>query len=174
MKWFWSGFVLFGFLVTAILTVFGYHNVGFEIQYGTSIRTPTFSALLTLGSFLLTLKTAILQRLKESFDTKEEARLYIRHLKKDPHRRYYASLENMSVALSASIFAAFLSALLQLTLGFVCHPFAVAVSLASAVTTFALVIYLWWEIAKTHRKWLSKIEAERQVELHKMPEWNTE
>ena len=79
----------------------------------------------------------------------------------------------MSVALSASIFMAFVSALLQLTVGFVSHPFAIAISLSSAVTTFALVMYLWREIAITHRKWLSKIEAERQVELQKMSEWNT-
>jgi ABC-type multidrug transport system fused ATPase/permease subunit len=172
MKWFWIAFGLFGVFVAAALIVFGYVNAGLEQQYSASIRTPTFSALLTLGSFLLTLKSAILQRLKDSFDTVEEARLYIRHLKKQPNRHYYSSLENMSVALSASIFMAFVSALLQLTLGFVSHPFAIGISLSSAITTFALVMYLWREIARTHRKWLSKIEAERQVELHKMPEWN--
>jgi phosphoglycerol transferase MdoB-like AlkP superfamily enzyme len=171
MKWFWIAFGLFGVFVAAVFTVFGFVNPGLEQQYSASIRTPTFSALLTLGSFLLTLKSAILQRLKDSFDTDEEAKLYIRHLKKQPNRRYYHGLENMSVALSASIFMAFVSALLQLTVGFVSNPFAVAINLSSAITTFALVMYLWREIAKTHRKWLSKIEAERQVELHKMPEW---
>jgi hypothetical protein len=122
MKRFWIIAGLSELVLIAALSAFGYLNTDLEKQYGASIRTPTFSALLTLGSFLLTLKSAILQRLKDSFDTEYEAKLYIRNHKKNPKRTYYASLENMSIALSASIFAAFFSALLQLTLGFVCHP----------------------------------------------------
>src|SRR5262245_5570354 len=93
--------------------------------YASFARTPLFSGFLTLGSFLLTLKTAILQRLKDAYDSSEYQTLYLRLRVTCPKAKYYGSLERLSIALATNIGLSFLTAVLQLTLGFTKFPIAI-------------------------------------------------
>lgn len=164
MKRFALTFILIG-ISTALLLWKLDEGKPFDRDYATTIRAPVFSALLTVGSFLLTLKTAILQRLKEGFDSAAHRENYLLFKKKNPDAEYYSSLRNMSVALSACIVLAFLGAAAQFSLGFVCHPIATAICLTAGITTLIMLIYLWMQIAGAHRLWLDGIEDAKQKEL---------
>lgn len=134
--------------------------------YQDKARTPIFSAFITLGSFLLTLKTAILQRLKDGFDSKahEEAYLYRCETTSEPGR-YYESLGNMSVALSSAVFFSLLSAACQMTFGFVKNDWAFALCAAMPTTTLLMILYLWREISLAHKNWITKIEEDKKATL---------
>jgi uncharacterized ion transporter superfamily protein YfcC len=134
----------------------------FISTYEDGIRTPVFAAFFTLGSFLLTLKTALLQRLKEGFDSSKHKEAYERIVRKDSSAKYYNSLHNASFALSASVLLCFGSSLLQMVLGFVSAAWAVAICCALPLVTMLTVGLLWWQLSAAHSLWLDKIEEDRK------------
>lgn len=133
--------------------------------YQKNARTPLFAAFITLGSFLLTLKTTVLQRLKEGFDSDKHKKNYILLKAAGNRGKYYGSLHNMSVAIAACVFSSLITSAIQMTVGFITHPLAFAFCASSATTTLGLVLYLWREITANHRLWLTKIEDEMQAKL---------
>jgi len=135
--------------------------------YATYARTPLFSAFITLGSFLLTLKTAILQRLKDAYDSETYKTLYLRLKVSCPDAKYYGSLERLGTALATNIVFSFLTAVLQLTIGFIKSAITVGLCVGIAATTISLIFYLSIQMFLAHREWFSKIEAEKQEDLKK-------
>lgn len=136
--------------------------------YQEKARTPIFSAFITLGSFLLTLKTAILQRLKDGFDSKSHEDAYLYHCDSGGEPgKYYESLDNMSTALSSAVFFSLLSAACQMTFGFSAKPWAFALCAATPTTTLLVILFLWYEISQAHKKWITKIEEDKKTALFK-------
>lgn len=131
--------------------------------YFMQARVPMFTGFLTLGSFLLTLQTAIIQRLKEAYDSADYARMVdqIRAKKKDKAIRYYGGLERVGIALATNVILSLITAALQMTLGFFQTTWSTAICGAFAVTTVMLVIYLTIQLVLAHRHWFRKIEAEK-------------
>jgi hypothetical protein len=135
--------------------------------YAANARTPLFTSFVTLGSFLLTLKTTILQRLKEAFNTKQQRFLYRAFRAENPERRFYASLENISAALALNILLALGSSAIQMSLGFLEHPLPLAICIAAPITTLIFVFYLTFQIFSVHREWFKHIEDEVQCQIQK-------
>jgi hypothetical protein len=135
--------------------------------YFSQARIPMFSGFLTVGSFLLTLQTAIIQRLKDAYDTEKYRDAFLVLHAKDKKVRYYGSLERMSVALSGNVILALTTATVQLSVGFIRTPFSTAVCLAFAITSIALVVYLTIQLLLAHRAWFDRIEADKRRELAK-------
>lgn len=135
--------------------------------YQKNARTPIFSGFITLGSFLLTLKTTILQRLKDGFDSEEHKKAYLYHRQTGGVGGYYDSLSNMSVALSWSVAFSLMSSAIQLTLGFVSHPIAFSLCASLPLSTLGIILFLWREISISHRSWIKKIEEDKQKDLNK-------
>lgn len=136
-------------------------------SYEKNARGSLFTAFLTLGSFLLTLKSTILQRLKDGFDCRDHEEKYLYFVMSGQNGRYYESLANMSVAISTCVAMALISSLLQLTLGFAGTRTSFSFCAAFPLTTLLLVFYLWIQIALAHGMWLKAIEEKRQDELIK-------
>jgi|GEM_PF-3339015 len=139
--------------------------VGF---YREGLRTPLFTGCLTMGTFLLTLQATILMRIKEIYDTddyKAQWEVYQdqRRQKKLAATGYYDPLRNLGLALLANVLLALVTAILQVTLGFVNAPWAVAVCLGFAATTLGLLLLLWWQIAANLIRWFSEIEKSRKA-----------
>ena len=135
--------------------------------YQSNARAPIFAALITIGSFLLTLKTAILQRLKEGFDTKNYTRRFLDYRVNEPQASYYASLKRLSNALASAIFLCFIASFLQMSLGFYAHSSAVLSCLFFAALALFVVMYLTTEIFLAHQEWFKKIEDDRMEQLKK-------
>jgi hypothetical protein len=134
--------------------------------YREGLRAPLFAGFLTVGTFLLTLQTTLLLRIKEIYDDESYA---IRWQVLQEQRRakglsrtgYYDPLRNLGLALLANIFFALVSSILQVTLGFVNTFWAVGICLGFAATTFGLLLLLWWQIAANLIRWFSEIETKK-------------
>lgn len=135
--------------------------------YQANARTPLFSGFITLGSFLLTLKTTILQRLKDGFDSKEHEDAYLYNIENGGSGAYYESLANMSVALSWAVFFSLGTSACQMTIGFVNSTWAFGVCAAMPASTLIWITFLWREISIAHRGWIKKIEEDKITTLHK-------
>jgi hypothetical protein len=129
--------------------------------YYTQARVPMFTGFLTLGSFLLTLQTAIIQRLKEAYDCDDHARKVQQMRKKGHPVRYYGSLERVGLALSTNVILALTSSTLQMTLGFFQSNWSTALCVSFAITTIFLVVYLTVQLVLAHHQWFNKIEEEK-------------
>lgn len=130
-----------------------------------SARTPLFTAFLTLGSFLLTLKTSILQRLREGYDTKSHEETYLsyrRNLKRGKPARYYQGLCDLSFALAAAMGSSIVTSLLQVTMGFVKSPWSTAICVGTAAFSAATVLILNVAIFRAHKQWVEYIEKEKE------------
>lgn len=136
--------------------------------YREGLRTPLFTGCLTLGTFLLTLQATILMRIKEIYDTadyKAQWEVYQdqRRQEKLAGTGYYDPLRNLGLALLANVLLALVTAILQVTLGFVNAPWAVAVCLGFGATTLGLLLVVWWQIAANLIRWFSEIEKNRNA-----------
>jgi hypothetical protein len=142
------------------------HSCYFDI-YSSNARTPLFTAFVTLGSFLLTLKTTILQRLKEGFDSPEHEKRYLYVVANGIVGDYYASLFRMSSAIATCVVLSLISSLGQMTIGFIRGKWSFALCVAFPATTLLAVLYLWLQIVSAHTLWLKSIETKKQSDLSK-------
>ena len=131
-----------------------------EIYY-TQARVPMFTGFLTLGSFLLTLQTAIIQRLKEAYDSADHSRKVAQMRAKGKAVRYYGSLERVGIALASNVILALSTSLLQMTLGFVRTTWSTAICVSFGLTTILLVVYLTIQLVLAHHQWFKKIEEDK-------------
>ena len=129
--------------------------------YFSQARVPMFTGFLTLGSFLLTLQTAIIQRLKEAYDSPDYSRRVAQMREKGKEVKHYGSLERVGIALSSNVILALSTSLLQMTLGFVRETWSTAVCISFGLTTILLVVYLTIQLVLAHRQWFKKIEEEK-------------
>ena len=136
-------------------------------SYEKNARTPIFTAFVTLGSFLLTLKTTILQRLKDGFDCEEHKENYLYASANGGKDGYYHSLCNMSQALALTVVLALLSSACQMTLGFLATPITFGICASLPMATLGVLLFLWWQITGAHQLWLKSIEEKKQQELKK-------
>jgi hypothetical protein len=137
------------------------------VAYFSQARIPMFTGFLTLGSFLLTLQTAIIQRLKDAYDTDTYKERYLVLKETNPNVRYYGSLERMSVALSTNVILALTTAATQMSLGFCQTNLSTAICVGMAATTLVLVVYLTIQLTLAHKEWFAKIEDQKTKELLK-------
>jgi hypothetical protein len=129
--------------------------------YDTQARTPMFTGFLTLGSFLLTLQTAIIARLKEGYDSDDHARKVEQLRAKGKKVRYYSSLERVGLVISTNVILALVTAVLQITFGFALKVWSTSLCVGFGFVTIVLVIYLSIQLVMAHHQWFKKIEAEK-------------
>ena len=134
--------------------------------YREGLRAPLFTGCLTLGTFLLTLQATILIRIKEIYDTEEydaQWRVYQDQRRAEGRKPtgYYDPLRNLGVALLLNVLFALITSILQVTVGFINAPLAVAICLGFAGTTLTLLLYLWWQIGANLIRWFREIEKTR-------------
>lgn len=109
--------------------------------YAEKLRGSLFAGFLTLGSFLLSLKTGIVIKIKEGLYDKPE---YLERLKvrrqNNKSLSHYGPLRRLSGLLSSAVFSALCAAAIQLTVGLL--PFWWAAGLSLAIATFAMGLLL--------------------------------
>lgn len=156
--------------VIAIITVcavFGIAKV-FQMQadeiyrlYFSQLRSNFFTGFLTVGSFMLSLKTFIVVKLKESvFDSEAYRQIFAEraHRFAEPDKEYYLPLRNLSKLLFFTITSAVVTAVIHVTVGlfggmvpFIICVFSVAFSFVMVLMSLYLIhgnIYDWLERSK--------------------------
>ncbi len=90
------------------------------VQYYQDFKAAIFTSSLTLGTFLFTMKTFIVQTMKrEVYDNKEYQKDILARIREGMKKeRVYGPLKNFKRLIFWTIIVAFINALLQLTLGY--------------------------------------------------------
>ena len=145
----------------AALVYFDPGPKGLSDLYETKLQTPLFTGFLTIGGFLLTLKTFVLIKLKESLygsDFYQSELEDKRHL--NPNLSTYGPLSRLGHFLIFSVVGALITATSQLSIGFIHHRIAAAICITFAATTLLVVFKAWWEIRKNLAAWFDLLERE--------------
>jgi len=164
------GIYLFGFLIGIITFLVVYfiakengimHVVSY---YQTNMRGSMFTGFLTAGSFLLSLKTGIVIKIKETVYDKEAYQLRVsKAIEGGSDVTFYGPLKRLSRVLSAAVFSALVASALQLTLGLRMEWQAMAICLAFASTAFSLLISAFVLIQIILRSWFDSFDADAKA-----------
>lgn len=128
--------------------------------FGDKIRSSLFTGLLTVGSFLLSLKVFIVVKFKETvFDSKEYKERLANLRKIDPNIQHYFQVRNLSSVLFLSITSAICAAACQLTIGLIEVPSAMLFCVFMAAFAGAMLLQTLLLIRKILDEWLDYMEV---------------
>ncbi|MHC1744851.1 MAG: hypothetical protein AB9873_17735 [Syntrophobacteraceae bacterium] len=158
------------FLTLAIfvsLACFSLSNSSFYCFYAQKMQTPIFSGFLTIGGFLLSLKTFILIKLKEGlYDNQvyRERLMKLSHLNPNQKLSFYGPLSRLGQFLVYCVLGALLTSVFQFTIGFIRNDIAAAFCISFASGTLSLVILAWWELRGNLKEWFDILEEQAHRE----------
>lgn len=148
---------LLGFIFLARME--SYCDFDISTFYSQNLRSSLFGGFLTMGGFLLSLKTGILIKIKEQlYDKKEYHDLVNSQLIIGGDASIYKPLRNLSDILSISVFFCLLSALLQFTIGLIDSKIATAVCISFAATSMSYLISSFILIKQNLNAWFDFME----------------
>lgn len=124
--------------------------------YQVNLRGNFFTGFLTIGSFLLSLKTFIVVKLKEGvYDSKSYRQRFKEQTVGQDDADIYAPLKNISHLLFGTILAAITTAVLHVTLGLVDYWWALLICVFFVVFSIILLIISLILIKQNIITWLS-------------------
>lgn len=110
------------------------------IDYYQEFRTALFISGFTLGAFLFSMKSVIMKTMKEDYYDKNEYQDNIKQRRSiGQNIGYYSQLKNFSKLLISAICVSFLSALSQITLGYIEVKAVIYFCLSLALLSWVLV-----------------------------------
>ncbi len=110
------------------------------LKFFEKFSTAFFSASITLGAFLLSMKTFIIQIIKkDAYDTKEYNKKIQDRLGASFKVDKYKPLSNLRCILTCTIYTSFITAILQVITALFPKPFHIYISLTSMTITFICV-----------------------------------
>ena len=138
---------------------------GLYCLYETKFQTPLFTGFLTIGGFLLTLKTFVLVQLKKELYESEyyKAQLNNKRLA-NPNLSLYGPLNRLGSLLVFCVLAALTTAVLQFSVGFIHNKFAAAFCIGFAAGALALVFQAWYEIKQNLTNWFEYLDDKDKQE----------
>ncbi|WP_052300308.1 hypothetical protein [Opitutus terrae] len=120
------------------------------VEFHNDIRGYLFSGFLTLGSFLLTTKTFVITRLQEGLFQKREYdewyRIAVQQHGVEKVGARNQPLRNLTEFLVWSVVSCLGTAVCQLLLSAVKHPFATTVAFGASAGALSLVLRAWWHL----------------------------
>jgi len=127
--------------------------------YQKNMRASMFTGFLTAGSFLLSLKTGIVIKIKESVYDKESYQERVsKAIDLGSNVTFYGPLKRLSRVLSAAVFTALIASLSQLTIGLRMEWQAMATCLAIAALAFSLLVAAFLLIQVILRDWFQNFD----------------
>jgi hypothetical protein len=123
--------------------------------YQKNLRSIFFTGFLTAGSFLLSLKTFVVVKIKEGLiDSREYIQKFSELKKINPDLDLYSPLKQLSEFLFICILSAIVTSFAQISLGFVALPWAVMTCVSMASFTFVSILFALFYIRKNIQTWL--------------------
>lgn len=127
--------------------------------YQKNMRSSMFTGFLTAGSFLLSLKTGIVIKIKESVYDKESYQERVsKAIDLGSNVTFYGPLKRLSRVLSAAVFTALMASLSQLTIGLRMEWQAMAACLSIAALAFSLLVAAFLLIQVILRDWFQNFD----------------
>ncbi|WP_343633548.1 hypothetical protein [Roseateles sp.] len=127
--------------------------------YADKIRVSLFTGLLTVGSFLLSLKVFIVVKFKENvFDSPAYLELLNERRKIKPSLKHYAPVRQLSTVLFVAISSALIASVSQVTIGLIAHPAAFLICIALAAFAGAMLFQTLILIRVILTEWLDYME----------------
>lgn len=150
------------FFATTVMVGVIYFSDGSGVAlefYGRNIRAPLFTGLLTVGSFLLSMKVFIVVKFKETvFDTDWYKERLADRQKIDPNIKHYGPVRNLSSVLFTAIASAIVGSLTQITIGLIPHVAALTICVITASFAGAMLIQTLLLIRSILSDWLDNTE----------------
>lgn len=149
-------------LIVVCASIYGaafYYNYDLYYTYSNKLQTPLFTGFLTLGSFLLAIKTGILIKLKEGLYDKQEYKDRVKQRQAiNPKITLYGPLKRFGNYLIYCVLFSLLTSFYQVTFGFINHRVVASLGISLAVVTALLVLYAWWLIRENLNHWFTLLE----------------
>lgn len=141
----------------------------FLVFYGDTLRSSLFTGFLSVGGFLLAVKTFVVIRMKEGMYDQE---FYIQEIlgrarDLDQDVSHYAPLRNLSSFLFAAILSSLVTSGMQLTVGFVPHWVAAAACTLAAVVSFVLLVISLFLVRANLNDWFDALEKDSKKEIRR-------
>jgi ABC-type multidrug transport system fused ATPase/permease subunit len=134
--------------------------------YQVNIRGSLFAGFLTLGGFLLSLKTFIIVKLKENvYDHDEYEKRFERQSKLNSKLVFYAPLKNLSNFLFWTVVSCIGAAILQLTLGLFNSFYTTLIAVMAALFALSVLMYSLYLIKLCLNDWFEFLDMARKVKL---------
>jgi hypothetical protein len=128
-----------------------------------NMRASLFAGFLTMGSFLLSLKTGIVIKIKENVYDKEVYQEQVDEAQAEGlSTTVYGPLKRLSRMLSTAVFASLLAATLQLTLGLHSSWWAAATCLSAASIALTFLLTAFALIQLNLATWFNFLEDEAE------------
>lgn len=161
--------VLISLLAASLAIAFVYYtNTDLEAVpdfYAKNIRGSLFAGFLTVGSFLLSLKTFIIVKLKENiFDSEAYRKNLEKQRKLDKNISLYGPLKRLSRIIFFSISSAIFASIIQLSIGLIQHWTATFLCIFFSVFAIGMLTATLLLIRKILDRWLDDLEDENKKE----------
>ncbi|MCX2783623.1 hypothetical protein OQJ46_11565 [Microbulbifer thermotolerans] len=142
------------------------------VEYHVAFRTALFLSSLTLGTFLFTMKTFIIQTIKKEIYDHERHKALARNVASDSGNNpmYYRGLRNLSRLIFWSIAIALLNAFFQISIGYIEHPAASIFCLLTSAASWALLAFVLYEVGGNMTSMIDYAEEDAQEEEVEDPE----
>ena len=136
------------------------------IDYYQEFRTALFISGFTLGAFLFSMKSVIMKTMKEDYYDREEYQDNIKQRRSIGQKiGYYSQLKNFSKLLISAICISFLSALSQITLGYIELKPVIYFCLSLAVVSWLLVGVAIYFVSVN---WAKALDMAEEIAINKM------
>lgn len=127
--------------------------------YSDKLRASLFSGFLTLGGFLLSVKTFVVVQMKTGlYDTDGYRERVVKARQLKPDTPYYKPLANFSRALFWAVLLALATAAAQLTLGLYEARLAVYICLGLALLTLIVLVIVLAMVQSNLKSWFRYLE----------------
>lgn len=138
----------------------------FATLYDNKLQLVFFTAFLTVGSFLLAMKAFILVRIKDDIYRHDEyKKRYLYQSNNEYRGDYYKGLIELGNLLAVSVVGSFLTAIIQVTVGF-SKIYCIKIIAPSFVGGMLVLVLLdWFYVYMNLRDWFKFIEKDIAIEL---------
>lgn len=147
----------------ALLVTYLLHRSGSDVHefYAKNMRASLFAGFLTLGGFLLSLKTFVVVKMKEGlYDNKTYRGRFKEQLQSRSKASLYDPLRNLSHLLYYSILSCISTSLLQMTLGLLASWWTASIGIAAAAFSISLLIFSLIQIKGNLDTWFECLDDE--------------
>jgi hypothetical protein len=155
--------LLFSILSIFLINIFLDEKIVLIKAYNNGIRSSMFGGLLSVGGFLLSLKTFIVIKLKESvYDTKSYQDIVEKNRKLNPAIKHYQPLQNLSDFLFWAVLSAIVASVIQLTIGLSSNYYMILFAIFSSIFAVNILIITLLLIKFSLNQYFSFINSDKR------------
>lgn len=159
--WFWFLPLAAGIGVGALVCLLAFVGKDVCDFYAKNLRASLFSGFLSLGGFLLSLKTFVVVKVKEGlYDHARYRERVMTRQRLNKNLSFYGPVRRLSRLLFAAVCMAIATAIAQLTLGLINHWSAVALGLGLVAATLTVLLETLFVIRANLNDWFDFLEED--------------